>query len=311
VHTAYDVIGDIHGRALELEALLNLLGYEKRNGCYRHPDRQVIFLGDFIDRGDRNREVVHIARSMVDAGQALAVMGNHEYNAICYHTRHPETGEYLRPHSDKNMKQHGAFLQEFDGDAGGLDDVVGWFCQLPLYLDLGSLRAIHACWHPGELAMVDETGCRDACLEYKQFVRSADKGSPLYNAVETLLKGVEVDLPEGIVFRDKDGYSRKAVRTRWWDNKGGSYRDMALAPQKTLAVIPDVDFPADKLVGYPGDDSPVFFGHYWLTGRPEPFRKNVCCVDYSVGISGGSLCCYRWNGEAVLSADKFVTVKRY
>jgi hypothetical protein len=86
---------------------------------------------------------------------------------------------------------------------------------------------------------------------------------------------------------------------------------MAMAPSKTLAVIPLLDFPEDKLLGYPDDGSPVFFGHYWLTGNPEPFKENVCCVDYSVGVSGGSLCCYRWGGEAVLSADNFVSVKRY
>ena len=49
MQTAYDIIGDIHGRALELEALLKQLGYAKRSGSFSHPDRQVIFLGDFID----------------------------------------------------------------------------------------------------------------------------------------------------------------------------------------------------------------------------------------------------------------------
>ena len=46
----YDLIGDIHGHADELVQLLELLDYEKAQGSYRHPDRKVIFLGDFIDR---------------------------------------------------------------------------------------------------------------------------------------------------------------------------------------------------------------------------------------------------------------------
>ena len=44
----YDVVGDIHGQARELEALLDKLGYECKDGCYGHQNRKVIFLGDFI-----------------------------------------------------------------------------------------------------------------------------------------------------------------------------------------------------------------------------------------------------------------------
>ena len=111
----YDIIGDIHGCADTLRALLTKLDYEKRDGVYRHPDRQVIFLGDFIDRGPQQREVIDIARGMVEAGSALAVMGNHEFNAIAYHTPDPEGDGFLRPHSEKNRKQHRAFLDAYEG----------------------------------------------------------------------------------------------------------------------------------------------------------------------------------------------------
>lgn len=47
----YDLIGDIHGHASELVKLLAALGYSKHKGVYKHPERQAIFLGDFIDRG--------------------------------------------------------------------------------------------------------------------------------------------------------------------------------------------------------------------------------------------------------------------
>ena len=42
----------------------------------------VIFLGDFIDRGPHQREVIEIDRQMIEAGTAQSVMGNHEFNAI-------------------------------------------------------------------------------------------------------------------------------------------------------------------------------------------------------------------------------------
>src|SRR3954451_14150918 len=109
----YDLIGDIHGHADELVQLLEALGYRKNHGIYEHPERKVIFLGDFIDRGPQIRQVLEIARPMIEAGHALAVMGNHELNALAYHTedRHAP-GEHLRRRSSKNEKQHRATVEQ-------------------------------------------------------------------------------------------------------------------------------------------------------------------------------------------------------
>ena len=74
----YDLIGDIHGYADELVQLLETLGYQKAQGVYGHPERKVIFLGDFIDRGPKIRQVLEIVRPMVEEGNALAVMGRRE-----------------------------------------------------------------------------------------------------------------------------------------------------------------------------------------------------------------------------------------
>src|ERR1700676_3465489 len=113
----YDLIGDIHGHADELVQLLEVLGYEKARGSYRHPERKVIFLGDFIDRGPQIRQVLEIVRPMIEAGHALAVMGNHELNALAYHTEDPEShGEYLRRHSEKNERQHRQTVQQLKPD---------------------------------------------------------------------------------------------------------------------------------------------------------------------------------------------------
>lgn len=46
----YDIIGDIHGRELELRVLLERLGYQRQDGVWRHPQRKTLFIGDFIDR---------------------------------------------------------------------------------------------------------------------------------------------------------------------------------------------------------------------------------------------------------------------
>ena len=86
----YDVIGDIHGCATELEALLDVLGYERGvDGAYRHQERQAIFVGDLIDRGPDQLRVLQTVKTMVDAGSAQMVLGNHEFNALAYATEWP------------------------------------------------------------------------------------------------------------------------------------------------------------------------------------------------------------------------------
>jgi len=70
----YDLIGDVHGCAQALERLLKAMGYAHSRGCYRHPKRKVIFVGDIVDRGPRIREALHVVKDMVDQGEAEIVL---------------------------------------------------------------------------------------------------------------------------------------------------------------------------------------------------------------------------------------------
>src|SRR6185436_15096978 len=131
----YDLIGDIHGYADELVQLLEALGYQQAQGVYGHPDRKVIFLGDFIDRGPKIRQVLGIVRPMIEEGKALTVMGNHELNALAYHTEDTEShGEHLRRHIPKNEKQHKATLDQVSPHE--LRSYLEWFRTFPMWLDL-------------------------------------------------------------------------------------------------------------------------------------------------------------------------------
>lgn len=78
----FDQIGDIHGHAGALKRLLAKLGYSPEQRVYKHPDRRVIFLGDFIDRGPMIRKTPEIVRLVFNSGPALAVMGKHERSAL-------------------------------------------------------------------------------------------------------------------------------------------------------------------------------------------------------------------------------------
>ncbi|WP_239506844.1 hypothetical protein, partial [Enterobacter hormaechei] len=69
----------------------------RRHGLgYRHPDpdRRALFLGDYIDRGPEQEATLAIVRATRDAGDADALMGNHELNAIAYATERPQGGHY-------------------------------------------------------------------------------------------------------------------------------------------------------------------------------------------------------------------------
>ncbi len=85
----FDLVGDLHGCADELRALLAKLGWERRDldadaapwghECYRHPaGRRAIFLGDLVDRGPAVLDTIRIVRNMVTAGTAFCVPGNHD-----------------------------------------------------------------------------------------------------------------------------------------------------------------------------------------------------------------------------------------
>jgi hypothetical protein len=295
----HDLIGDIHGHAAALERLLRQLGYARQKGVYRHTEHQAIFLGDFIDRGLQIRETLDIVRPMVDSGAALAVMGNHELNALAFHTPHPTiSGEHLKPHNEKNSQQHAETMRQVP--AGELASYLAWFRTLPLWLDLDGLRVVHACWDETRMAKISgpvtDEFLFSACLP---------RGS-LFEPVEAILKGKEACLPPGATFRDKDGHERTATRVKWYEPpEGHTYRTYAMASEPIESDLPLPEEVVQAAVPYPKDDKPVFIGHYWLKGsRPELLRQNVACVDWSVA-KGGFLCAYRWDGERELDAGKF------
>ena len=312
---AYDIIGDIHGQADKLQALLKQLGYRESNGAYRHTSgagRTVIFVGDFIDRGPRQIDSVMTVRRMLDAGSALAVMGNHEFNAIAWHTPDPEQpAKFLRPRDgvrgENNERQHKAFLEEVKGKPALHAELVNWFLTLPLWLDLPGLRVVHACWHDGYMAELRPHLTQALQLTPELMLAASRKGQMLFRTVEGLTKGLEIRLPDGHSFQDKDGHTRHEVRIRWWDTQAMSYRELAIMPEEaTRQKLPDIRIEGDARVPY-DNVKPVFFGHYWMTGKPKQLSPIAACVDYSAA-KDGPLVAYRWDGEPVLDDRSFVGI---
>ena len=303
-----DIIGDIHGEVDALERLLHKLDYELVDGCWQHGARQAIFLGDFIDRGPEQKRVLETVMPMVRSGNALAVMGNHEFNALAFHTPDGEGG-WLRPHTEKNTDQHQAFLDEYQ-DPDELQAVLDFFWSLPLWIELDGLRVIHACWDERQLERL-ETEHAGQTLTPNLLRKASIKGCWEYDAIETLLKGLELPLPEGHEgFVDKEGTRRFDVRVAWWDSDATTYREAFVGPESARPTIPVEPTHGRHLVAYNETERPLFVGHYWLTGNPEPLRRNIACTDYSVARKGEKLVAYRWSGEAQLTSSSFLGVPR-
>jgi hypothetical protein len=315
----YDIIGDVHGYANLLEELLKKIGYSFVKGYYTHPKRKAIFLGDLIDRGNENFKTLEIVKAMVDNRQAYLVLGNHEFNSLCYHTLDLE-GNYLRAHNYKNYIQHKETLKEIKvADKGEWELYLEWFRRIPLFLEIDGIRAVHACWDQKSIHLLGSSQIRDkkGRLTDKFLILASKPGSDLYMAADILLKGKEINLPKdhpGIL--DKDRILRKKVRLKWWLTKEqwkdvDTYDQITVTDKNNIKKLKDIKIPDYILKEVkPIEErlaTPVFFGHYWFSGLPTPQIENMACLDYSVA-KGGHLVCYRWDGESILEGSKFIRI---
>ena len=306
----YDIIGDVHGHADELVELLHLMDYRLDGDVWRHRTRTAVFVGDLIDSGPAQVETVRVVKAMVDAASALIVLANHEFNAIAWHSPDPDhAGEYLRPHTVKNKRQHRDFLDQFGEDSAAHHEALAWFMTLPLWLDLGDLRVVHACWDPAAMAAVADLVDSADSLTPGLVEAASRKGSPEYDAIEHLLKGPEIDIDPA--FLDSRENPRSRARFRWWDPAVDTLRAAAVIPDDATTVggdpypvLPDTPIDRAPLAPY-RDEIPLFYGHYWETGTPDVSGPHSACVDYSAG-NGGPLVAYRWSGESVLTNTNFV-----
>ena len=301
---AWDIIPDIHGQRGKLESLLARLGYEQSGSTYSHPERRALFLGDYIDRGPDVRGVLRIVRAMVDAGEAVALMGNHELNALHFHHQGPD-GMPLRPHETHKVAQHSATLEQFAGMDDEWRDWLAWFKSLPVTFETDGFRAVHACWDGGAMKVADGGSLHDE----EFLVASARKGSAEHAALERLLKGPEIDLPCGITFLDKDGHTRPNLRIRWWglDEDELRFSDLVMPPGADAPTGLIDSALVAEVPNYAVHEKPVFFGHYWLPwqGEASPLAHNAICLDYCAGKDGPLVAC-RWGcsiGDSVFVAS--------
>jgi protein phosphatase len=142
----FDIIGDVHGCADELQELLARLGYQvtwsedrgERSVQVAPPDgRKAVFVGDLVDRGPNSPDVLRIAMSMAAAGTAYVVQGNHER----------KLGRWLE--GRKVTVAHGLqqTIDQLQGETRGLREALPGFLdslRSHYWLDGGRLAVAHA-----------------------------------------------------------------------------------------------------------------------------------------------------------------------
>ena len=299
-----DVIGDVHGERQALLQLVKHLGYDDDG---HHPQgRKLVFVGDFCDRGPDSPGVLALVRRWVLAGNAYAVLGNHEINLLRDDAKDGSGWFFDERIAADNLK----YAPYARADASFPADMLPFLRQLPLALERDDIRIVHAAWLPDKINQARELRAGHVaddyeCLEADAAQHAAAQGiaprltaeneawpysledgrhqppvmpahadselnKSMFNPLKVLTCGVERRGTEPFY---AGGKWRFVERVAWWD----AYTDA----------------------------TPVVMGHYWrrikqidraVLGKGDQdlfadiaptawhgLRGNVFCVDFSVG----------------------------
>jgi hypothetical protein len=301
----YDLIGDIHGQHDKLTALLHKLGWAPRGKASITPKA-----GRSSSSATTSTAAPRFAKCSTPCvpWSRLATpwpsWATTNTTPSCYHTPDGKGG-WLREHSEEKNRQVAATLRAFEGRETEWADWLEWMKRLPMFLDLGALRCVHACWDTRRIKRLNARSLTDQAFLHA----SATKMTPEHRAIENVLKGPEIPATDGNLFRDKEGTYRNTIRARWWDIRDGLTISDLVMPPGSMADSMKVDpWMLNRLPNYGPEEPPVFFGHYWLPAdAPKaPQAPNIACLDFSGGLDG-PLVAYRWDGERELTPLNFIT----
>lgn len=270
-------IGDIHGHAGLLEKLLLKLGYEKRGRGFRHSEALAIFTGDYIDRGEENIRSLEIVRSMVDNGAAMAVPGNHDFMFAIYSTPNSGTGKQASPHLEALFANT---LKEFRGRDNLRAEYVSFIKSLPLTIEAGDYRVVHACWHTGAIEFLRRVTKGTFILDDSQWLRLEDRKGDLYKNADFLVSGITVPIR-------LPGFGAYKLRLKWWMNPIGMKigQSTFLHTDERLQQLADIPLPpewTESFRPYGAEEKLVVHGHYCLPGEMGMQTQNIAIVDYCV-----------------------------
>lgn len=298
-----DIVGDIHG---EIDALKNLMVHLGYDPSGNHPDnRKLVFLGDLIDRGPDSLGVVRLVQRLIEAGNAYAILGNHELNLLIDDIK-DGSGWFFPERYQQDLQFYAPFQQTPETER---EAVRSFLNHLPVVLERDDIRIVHAAW------------TRTAV----EAIRSLDVGSISEQYDKWDNEAREIALSSGLYQRYLDEKERWKDRLEDGDYKMPMLENIAqyeatqqmINPFKVLTS--GVEQPAstpffagnrwrfsDRVKWWDDYDEgvPVVIGHYWriFEKRDDPnmprytrlFSQippaswhgklgNVLCIDYSAG----------------------------
>lgn len=152
------VIGDVHGRADLLDALLRRITADFAFRVTDNRKPKVIVLGDVIDRGDNARDAVELLKSSVGPGplgELIVLKGNHEA-ALLQFIEAPERGsDWLRFGGMQTLASYGVSIPPGILDTAAcidlaarlrhaMGDHLAFLQSLPLTWRSGDVLCVHA-----------------------------------------------------------------------------------------------------------------------------------------------------------------------
>lgn len=302
-----DIIGDVHGEARALHALLARLGCDPERGTAQRP---IAFVGDLVDRGPNSPAVVETVMRLVDAGIAQCVLGNHELNILLGSRKEGngwlrgDTSDHHQFIEDGEVRQQ-AFVSH-PATPSEAERYKAFFATLPLVLERPDLRVVHACWHAPAIARLPpEADVAELTRTWGIEIHRDHEERGLW-AQEKREREEFADLKRLDVAptRDLDAHALAASERQ------------SNHPIKVLTSGREVRVPFGEIFFVGGkwrfvrrydwwhhyDEEPaVVVGHYWrrregawVEGKTDAWaterfsdwagpRRNVFCVDYSVG----------------------------
>ncbi|MEM6484422.1 MAG: metallophosphoesterase [Pseudomonadota bacterium] len=297
-----DLIGDVHGEIDALVRLLKKLGYDSAG---THPEgRNLVFLGDLTDRGPDSPAVLSLVKRLVETTEARCIAGNHELNLMRDAQKHGNEW-WTQPSATPRLP-----AKRIDPDER--PEFLAFLKTLPLALERGDLRVVHASWNTPAIAEVRarRNDGFDVLGLYAEAEAHLDRywhDGPGAEAIRAERTGLALKLTDrdhlppmlpaqarkDVAYQMKNpvrtltaGEEAPAAKPFW---AGGRWRMV-----QRVKWWQDYD-----------DSPPVIVGHYWrrYTSAPsvladkygpdlfhgtEPQhwmgkRRNVYCVDFSVG----------------------------
>lgn len=137
MNSRHFVIGDIHGHARALDAILNAIA-PTGDDC-------ITFLGDYIDHGPDSKAVLDTLIRLGNIARPLIrpIAGNHEALLLAALNDSDAEREWLRYGGEQTVASFGmARIREIP------DRYIEWLAGLPLYIEDDNAIFVHAGAHP-------------------------------------------------------------------------------------------------------------------------------------------------------------------